>query len=466
MKPQVTGTGSRLSRFGAIALALLPLADCRLAYGTGFFVNQQSVRGLGRVNAGVAAAAKDASTVFFNPAGLPQLIPPESAHDRNNEKGEDRNLLTFGVPLIRPSYQFANTGSLAASPGTLYAPVPYAGDNAQNPAPVFPVPHFYLAHRINERAYLGLGANSPFGLTTKYDTDWFGRYDATEASLKTINVSLVGAYAVSDRLFIGGGIDVQYAKSQLTSAVPDVLAPGGPSPMSDGRSKLTGDAWTPGFNLGVLIMPFGDQRTGIGLTYRSGFKHELSGEVETTGLRGPFAAFNGVSDVAADLKLPGFASAGIYHELELPNGKRLGLHGQVDWFGWSTFDEVRIKYQDGRPDQVRAQNYRDTWSASIGADYRISDDLVLRAGLRVDETPTVNSDRDTVVPDASRLWLGIGATYRVRQNLSIDLAFTHVWFETAKVDVTRDFPLGSSVGIRSDVDTYANTLAAGLSYAF
>ena len=41
------------------------------AFATGFFINQQSVTGIGRVNAGVTAGTDDLSAIFFNPAGLP-----------------------------------------------------------------------------------------------------------------------------------------------------------------------------------------------------------------------------------------------------------------------------------------------------------------------------------------------------------------------------------------------------------
>src|SRR5947207_13433754 len=39
----------------------------------GFQVNEQSARGLGSAFAGEAAAAEDASTIFFNPAGMTRL---------------------------------------------------------------------------------------------------------------------------------------------------------------------------------------------------------------------------------------------------------------------------------------------------------------------------------------------------------------------------------------------------------
>src|SRR5438552_1689022 len=45
----------------------------RNAGAAGFQVNEQSARGLGSAFAGEAAAAEDASTIFFHPAGMTRL---------------------------------------------------------------------------------------------------------------------------------------------------------------------------------------------------------------------------------------------------------------------------------------------------------------------------------------------------------------------------------------------------------
>jgi long-chain fatty acid transport protein len=455
VSPAIQCIRSSVSQSRALAFAAVLLVESGLAHGTGFFINQQSVRGLGRVNAGVVAAADDAATVFFNPAGLTQLWQNASLPADTN------NLASVAVQLIRPRADFDNAGSVAATPGTLGAEVAYSGPNASNPSDLAPVPNIYYARRLPaDGAYVGVGINSPFGLSTQFDSGWFGRYDVTEGSLKTINLGLVGGYRVNPVLSVGAGVDLQYADSKLVGRIPNPFLPGGPTAETDARTEVTGDAWTPGFNLGVLILP--NQLTHIGLNYRSGFTHRLSGQAETTGFTGPLAAANSVVDTHADLKLPAIASAGISRNV----GDKLTLFGQVDWIGWSTFEDIRVEYANGLPDAVRPENYRDTWSVSFGGDYARSERLVLRGGIRFDQTPTVDSARDTLVPDANRLWLGIGATYRRSDRLSFDLAFTHVWFEEAQVDVTRSFPIASSVRVKSEVHTYVDTLAAGVNYAY
>ncbi len=71
-----------------------------MSYGAGFAVAEQSVTGLGRAFAGSAAVAEDASTIFFNPAGLTYL-----------KKSEVVSALHF----INPESDFTNNGSTIAS---------------------------------------------------------------------------------------------------------------------------------------------------------------------------------------------------------------------------------------------------------------------------------------------------------------------------------------------------------------
>ena len=57
----------------ALAVASTLGGASTLASAAGFALIEQSASGLGNAFAGAAATAEDASTVFFNPAGMSQL---------------------------------------------------------------------------------------------------------------------------------------------------------------------------------------------------------------------------------------------------------------------------------------------------------------------------------------------------------------------------------------------------------
>lgn len=447
----------RLARGRSAIAILVALWVAGPALATGFFVDQQSVKGIGRAGAGNVTAADELGTLFFNPAGLTELW-------RN---GEMQPRLSVGVQLIVPRGTIRDSGSTATTLGSGLVASPITGPNSSNPTDPTPIPNIYWAMPLDQgRSALGLAVNFPFGLATKFKPGWYGRYDATEASLRTVNVGLVGAHRFAEQgLSAGFGIDLQYANSTLASALPDPLNPGGPTAATDGRTETNGHAWSPGFNVGVLL-PLGPH-TSVGAHYRSGMTHHLEGSTLVEGLTGPLAAFNGRMPSRADLRLPAVASLGVRHAL-IPD--RLFLMADVEWYDWSRFNEVRVRFPSGASDAVRPTGYRDALALALGAEYKVSRDVTTRAGIRFDQTPTVDGLRDTTVPDADRLWLAFGATIRRSSNATLDLAFTHAMFRRSTIALTRDFYAGSalatSVNIHGRVHSVVNTISIEGRWAF
>jgi long-chain fatty acid transport protein len=449
--------GRHLLRHASIAV-LLSLIPWESTWATAFFINQQGVRGLGRVDAGNTAAAEDLGTIFFNPAGLIQFWKDNPDSDQQ---------MSVGIHLIIPRNEQRNQSSTIAAPGTLGNFVLLAGGDAKDPTDATPVPNFYYAKKLADgRASVGIGFNAPFGLETRFSDEWFGRYDAIEASLRTINIGLVGAYRFDSGLAIGGGIDIQYARTTLTSAIPNPLVPGGPTAVTDGRIATKGHDWTPGFQIGLLYPLTPDGLTRVGAHYRSGMKHDIKGTASVTGLTGPLAGINGDVGARAELKLPAIATIGIRAQVN----RQLALLGEVEWFDWSTFDEIRIRFDDGRPDGVRPTRYRDAYAVAVGAEYRIDANWMMRGGIHYDTTPTVDEFRDTTVPDSERIWLGLGTSYKLSTTSSIDFAFNHVFFRDTRIDLTRTFfdgtPLATTARINSDVKSVVNTVSVEFRFGF
>src|ERR1700749_974843 len=54
-------------------LALSAIAASGTASAGGYYIQEQSAAGVGRAHAGNVAAADDASTIYYNPAGMTQL---------------------------------------------------------------------------------------------------------------------------------------------------------------------------------------------------------------------------------------------------------------------------------------------------------------------------------------------------------------------------------------------------------
>jgi hypothetical protein len=121
----------------------LALAGCaNLAHAAGFALIEQNASGLGNAYAGQAAAATDASTIFFNPAGMTYL--------------PDRQVVVAGH-LIVPQAEFS--GSVSPDIGGGNGGDAGAWRSCRTPICVPPD-----AGRAS-----GRGINAPFGLKTEYD---------------------------------------------------------------------------------------------------------------------------------------------------------------------------------------------------------------------------------------------------------------------------------------------------------
>src|SRR5260221_1457781 len=87
---------------------------CLPARAGSFIINEQSVSGLGAAYAGGAAQAEDASTIFFNPAGI-AFLP----------QGE----FQAGLHYIMPSGTISNNGSTINAPRTAFNGAKITGGN-------------------------------------------------------------------------------------------------------------------------------------------------------------------------------------------------------------------------------------------------------------------------------------------------------------------------------------------------
>ncbi len=439
----------RFRQFVKPVISLCLVLTLQSVYANGFYIHDKGAIATGLSNAGVTARAGDGSTLYFNPAGMTRLPA----------------MLQIGIDTTFPRVDSDNAGSTAATPGTGNADVAFAGGSSSNPIDPTPIPHVYAVYPVsNSNLWLGLAITAPFGLAVEYDDDWFGRYDSIESKLTTIDIAPTLAWRISDQWSVGGAINVQYADGKLTTALPDPLNLGGPTPQTDGRSKLEGDDWGLGFTVGVLWQPMPSVR--VGASYRSQIDHTLDGDLEITGLTGPLDGFNGKQGGSTDIDLPAIASLAIAYEWS----DKLTSYLEGNWYGWSSFEEIRATVDSGDTAFVRPQDYSDTWGVAAGLEYKLNETWELRSGIRYDDTPTQDEFRNTAIPDEQSVIAAIGFSAAVTERFYVDGAYQHFFYADASVSVTEEFysgtPLQSAVTTRADVESYSNVISIDLRYEF
>ncbi|MHB1074842.1 OmpP1/FadL family transporter [Thiobacillus sp.] len=378
-------------------LALAGFAD--LSQASGFALIEQNASGLGNAFAGSAAVAENASTIFYNPAGMTQLQTHE---------------ISAGLTLVKPSFKFQDQGSSAGAltgTGT-------GGDGGTLGA----LPNAYGSYMLNKDLYLGLGVGAPFGLMTKYDAPWLGAAQSMSFDIKTYNVNPSLAYRVNSKVSLGIGLNWQRIEAEYVRRVAVSNATTAATPLT---LRLDDNAW--GWNVGALftLSPV----TKVGASYRSTVKYDLSGKIDVAA---PLTANS--SGAKANLELPDMFILSATQQIS----DRWQLLGDLSWTGWSTIPKIDIFRTTGPGVGTTAQtlesNFRDTWRFALGGTYKYSENFRLKLGTAYDQTPVKSaSTRLVSLPDNNRLWVSLGAQWQASKGSSLDLGAAYLIMKDAPI---------------------------------
>lgn len=441
----------RFLQQSALALAL---AGAAAPASAAFFqLLENNASGLGNAFAGGVAIAEDASTVWYNPAGMTRL------------KGQQ---LVVAGHYINPSFKASvNSASTAAILGG--SNISGGGGDAGESAFV---PNLYYTRPITSDFSIGAGINAPFGLATEYDSTWAGRYYALRSEIKSVNINFAGAYKLNEVVSVGAGINYQKLDSELTQAVDFATicnaagqsatcgGAAGYNPNTnplDGQASVVADGTAWGYNLGLLTQLENDLR--IGMAFRSRIEHSLSGSFGVTRpvtgsaiTNGAMAAVaNGLglvnSGAEADVTLPASLSISAY----APLGSRWAVMADVTRTYWSLLPELRIQFDSSQADSVVTLNLKDVYRYSVGATHKTSGAWMFRGGIALDESPVASeSDATPRLPDADRLWFSAGAGLQLSPTLSLDFGYVYIKVDDTKIRKTAGGP-GSENFVRGNL---------------
>ena len=384
-------------KLSKLAVALITATLTADAAAAGFALIEQSASGMGNAYAGGAASAEDASTIFFNPAGMSRL-PGKQA--------------VLALHAIKAQAEFSDTGSSAASGRPLGAAPAEGGSSAY-------IPNGYFMMDINPQTQFGLGVNAPFGLETEYPVGWIGRFQALKSRIETINVNPSLSFKIAEGISIGAGVNYQKVKAELTSARS--FGAGG-----EGMTTMNGkdDAW--GYNLGALYQMTSGGRAGI--AYRSSIKYTVEGNVVVTS---PSGAVVLDTPVTAALKTPDIFSLSYFK----PLSDTWDVMADVSRTGWNNFNELRIaQTSTGASLQTTPENWRNTWRVAVGVNHHYNAQWTSRAGLAYDQSPVSDSNRTARIPDNDRTWLALGGQYKPTPQSALDIGYAHLFIKNASIN--------------------------------
>lgn len=375
-------------------LLITLLCDTALGQGGGLILYETGTPHNGRSQAGASAVADDASTAWYNPAGMTRL---------------KKNALLVGAQPFYLNTRFdssANTTTL--------------GGDGGNAGGVFPAAGFYYVHVLSDEARLGFTFNSFFGLGINYKDNWAGRYTVQDTSLTTLNFNPSFAYRLNDWLSLGAGVMFLLGKYEQEAALFNVTQP------YDGKYEIQdADDWTVAFNLGAHIEP--REETRIGVTYRSEADFDLTGDIRFTNLGPILGSKLFDSNFSAELKLPQGINVGLYHELS----PQFAFLADAGWTDWSSFSSQTLNV--GQLDRDIDRKWKDTWHAGMGCQYWLDPVWLLETGYAFDSSPVSSSDRTPDLPVDEQHRFSVGARHYLSENSTIGLAYTYAYLGKARI---------------------------------
>ena len=402
---------SRLMRGVSAVLVALGLVTGAVstASAEGFAISTLSARGGafgGGAASGMVARADDASAVAYNPAGLTQVE---------------------GTQIM---------GGLAAV--ALNLDLETENHWCSNSHQVWPIPHFYLSHQLNDKFWAGVGMFTRWGLGHSYPDGWAegglkntAPIPQSGSALKSITlltstINPTVAYKLNDVWSVAAGVSYTWGYLSLNNQLYALNKHVGDVRIhsENGRSF--------GYNL-ALHAKFNEQWSA-GLTYRSHERMKFNGSARVRGggvtiprighiSAEQMAKAGGIGNTRgkATIVLPDVITLGVAYK---PT-ERLSFEADVAYTVWSRWRSLDVDLY-GYKGIHQQKNWRDTWALSFSAEYWALDWLALRAGFLYETSP-LNGEayHDYLIPTNGRLQASVGFGLKY-DAWTLDFAYIHM----------------------------------------
>lgn len=362
------------------------------AHAGAFSMEGSSPSALGNAFAGSAAGSHDNADMFFNPATL-------------------RNFKTRQVNLGLTSVD--TTIDATANSSAFSDNIPRTGQTQASGGRNVSAPSLYFSTPLNADWTFGASITSPLKIRTTYPEGWLGRFHALDTDINTLNAGAQLAYQVNDAVAVGFGLQYEQMKATVSRNT---------SPTTYGVYQ--GDDHQYGFTVGVLAQPTPELKLGLG--YRSAMRYSLKGDVNLTSLTtGAVTTVPG----QVDWTMPDMLTLGAAYQAN----DKLEWVGDVRWTRWSRVSVFRIQLIRPAGGAIEVPlPFRDSVLASVGMNYRLNGQWLLRAGLAHEKDAVTDDMLNPRIPTGDRSWASLGLQYKINHNASVNLAYARQFFKDAR----------------------------------
>lgn len=431
-----------------IMTAMLSLS----AFAEGYQVNLLSTKqtGMGHVGVGMKLGAE---SMHFNPAGLAFL-----------KMNMDFSL---GISAVMAKAKYIN-GSYSAKT-----------DN-----PVSTPLYAYAGFKIYDNLAAGISLTTPYGSSLKWPKHWKGADLIQDISLKAYVIQPTLSYKITDKLSIGVGLQLAWGNVNLSrglmgakdfqgiGAVLETFLPQlSGLPLTDQEkqnlqdmvtlmksttvppayARLEGNAhMRVGFNVGIMYDVC--DKVTVGFSYRSKIKMRVKeGDASLTYSNRNIENMFGQMELLLakygqylpstfpNISIPKYDQGSFHAELPLPSNTTLGVSYRptdrwelaldLQYVGWNAYDSLNVYFNEAELGiaPIKAEkDYKNTMTYRIGASYKATDRLDVRAGVYYDQSPIRKKLYNPETPGMNKLGFSAGLTFEPYKGLQIDVAFLYI----------------------------------------
>lgn len=396
-----------------------------LVFAGGFQLNQHGAKASGMSGA-FTAVANDPSAVYWNPAGLSYI------------KGTHFMLSSH---FVSPS-----SGFRGIHPNV---------DEYKVVKRTFYPSNFFASHSFDENWAVGFGFTVPFGLGTKWDENWVGRYLALETELQVFTLTPTISYKFADNLSLGAGFVFSFANVKIKQKVSQTPFVGDAKITLEGKDKSAF-----GFSFGVMYKLI--ENLTLGAAFQSNIVYDIKGTATAEGAKQLIDAKRlPQGDVNAELKTPFNLAIGAAYQIN----ENWLVSTDFQYVGWSSYDTLRVDFLDpAYTDIASPRSYHNSFVIRFGTDYKLTNDLSVRGGFYFDKKPVEDDMVAPSLPETDRLGFTLGAEYRLFDNLSIRGSFLYIRGNELKVENSKQYIHGNTP-FNGVYNINATVISVGLLYS-
>jgi long-chain fatty acid transport protein len=207
------------------------------------------------------------------------------------------------------------------------------------------------------------------------------------------------------------------------------------------------------------------EKLSLGASYRSLVDIEFTGDATFTDMQALQAYFPG-GEGKVSLPMPSSLQVGVAYDV-MPE---LTVEVDIQYVGWSSYDKLDITLPNGpvsplgilQKSSTADKKWEDAMMIRLGGEYKVNDQLMVRAGYIRDMTPQPVDKMEPMLPDADRNDISVGAGYKINDNLTVDASYLLVMFE----DRASTYKPSTSTTFYGTYKSSANLISLNVGYSF